>query len=125
MNGRIFLESPVSIKNFAFCNLNCVKVIVRPVKRGEHKVHLYLLQCLSPRRNWDPPTSTTSPARECASHRNQRGDTLACGLGGVGVPIRRLEKRPSTLSTLSRGAKSHDFAYDLDVFRSLYRVLAL
>ncbi len=44
-------------------------------------------QCMSPRRNWDPPPPLLCK-RVCPSPRNQRGGgRLACGWGGGGVPI--------------------------------------
>ncbi len=54
-------------------------------------------QCLSPRPNWDPhPLSR----KECVPPWNQSGGRLACGWGGGGANCARLEKKPSTLSTL-------------------------
>ncbi len=43
-------------------------------------------QCLPPRPNWDPPPPL--PQASVSFPRNQGGDTLACGSGGGGDPIR-------------------------------------
>ncbi len=59
---------------------------------NSHKVHIfleYVPQCLSPRRNWDPPTP--SLPSECTPHPGTKGEggthyTLACVLGGWGSP---------------------------------------
>jgi hypothetical protein len=58
-------------------------------------------QSLSPRPNWDPPTP--SLASECVPlPRNQRGGGKHSP-AGEGVPIRSLEKKPNTLSSLPCG----------------------
>jgi hypothetical protein len=65
---------------------------------GTKYIHTYRVpQCLSPRANWHPPPPL-------AQAREPRGDTLSCGWGGWGSQIGRLEKKPSTLSTLGGGA---------------------
>jgi hypothetical protein len=52
------------------------------------KVHTYIHripQCMSPRRNWDPPPS---PASECAPYpRKQKGGGAQGEGEGVGSPI--------------------------------------
>jgi hypothetical protein len=59
------------------------------------------VQCLSPRLNWDPPTPSP-PASVFSPPPGTKGggDTLACGWGGGGSQFGRLERKPSTLSTL-------------------------
>ncbi len=54
-------------------------------------------QCMSPRRNWDSPNP--SPASECALSP-PRTNGGAHGYGDGRVPIRRLEKKLTTLPAL-------------------------
>jgi hypothetical protein len=58
-------------------------------------------QCMSPRRNWDPPTP--SPASQCAPPPEPKGGAGGRTLAGERVgesQFQRLEKRLSTLSNL-------------------------
>ncbi len=77
-----------------------------------HKVHKNL-QCLSPRRNWDPPPSlppasvyTPPPSPE----PKEGGGTLACGRGGGGAPIR------TTGEKAWHSVYSADTAFELQAF---------
>ncbi len=83
--------------------------------RYNHKVHIYLAYhsvCPLGRPNWDPPL----PQASVSLPRNQRGggagDTHSPAGEGVGEPqFRRLEKKPSTLSTLWIQLQMYDSTY--------------
>jgi hypothetical protein len=68
------------------------------VEREGHKGRVP--QCMSPRRNWNSPT-TLSPASVPLPPELGGGGTLACGLGESQFPIpTTLEKKLGTLPTL-------------------------
>ncbi len=69
------------------------------VNKAQNKYILGVPQYLSTRPNWDPPSPLPQGS---VSHPKQRGrgDTLACGWKGWGVPIRTTGEYWSTLSTL-------------------------
>ncbi len=83
-------------------NIETVRWCQRPQSTYIPRVPL----CLSLRPNWDYPTP--SPASECVTpppppEPKEEGNTLACGWRGGGEgrsQFGRLEKKPSTLSTL-------------------------
>ncbi len=80
-------------------------------------INIRVPQCLSARPNWDSPTlSSTSVCVPPPGTKGGGGDTLAC-LWGVGAggksQFRRLEKKPSTLSTLWSKPESMKYKYDI------------
>jgi hypothetical protein len=65
----------------------------------------YSAQFMSPRPNWDPPLSRKSMCHSPHPRNREGGHTRLWVRRGVGSQFVRLEKKPSTLSTLWSGTR--------------------
>ncbi len=103
-----YLSLGMPPRYFWHCTKNQTLLHPPPLTQGDGarghstKYHIYIENPrLSPRRNWDPPTP--SPASDCVPPlwNQRRGEIHSPASEGVGgAQFGRLEKKPSTLSSL-------------------------